>query len=335
MPLQKSREIRLLRRPVGMPSPADFEFASVELPPLAEGELRVRNEWLSVDPYMRGRMYDRESYVPPFILGKAMEGGAVGVVEESRHPGFKAGQHVLSMHGWREGYVSSGAGLTPIDPAIAPPQAFLGVLGMPGLTAYAGLLHLGQPKEGETVFVSAAAGAVGSIVVQIAKARGCFVVGSAGDDDKCEWVRALGADAMINYKKEANLTKALAAAAPKGVDIYFDNVGGAHLEAALNIMRPFGRIPVCGMISGYNDTTPAPGPANLVMVIPKRLRIQGFIVMDHIGLMPDFIRDMGAWIAAGKVTWRETVMDGIDKTPEAFLSLFSGANSGKMLVKLG
>ncbi len=334
MSLQKSREIHLRRRPVGMPSVEDFELAAIDLPPLAEGELRVRNQWLSVDPYMRGRMYERESYVPPFALGRAMEGGAIGVVEESRNPGFTPGQHVLSMHGWREGFISNGMGLTPIDPAIAPPQAFLGALGMPGLTAYAGLLRVGQPKEGETVFVSAAAGAVGSIVVQIAKAKGCKVVGSAGDDDKCEWVRSLGADAMINYKKEANLTKALAAAAPKGIDIYFDNVGGPHLEAALHVIRPFGRIPVCGMISGYNDTAPAPGPANLIMVIPKRLRIEGFIVSDHYDLMPDFLRDMGAWIAAGKLSWRETVFEGIDKTPEAFLSLFTGANSGKMLVKL-
>lgn len=332
--MMKSREIHLVQRPTGMPSADDFALVERALVPVQDGQLLVRNHWMSVDPYMRGRMVERESYVPPFALNAAMEGGAVGEVVESRHPGFVAGDLVLSMMGWREAFVSDGAGLTKLPNLPVPAQSFLGVLGMPGLTAYAGLLRIGKPKEGDVVFVSAAAGAVGATVAQIAKAKGCTVIGSAGSDAKCDWLKSIGVDATINYRTSTNLTKSLAEAAPKGIDIYFDNVGGAHLEAALHVMRPFGRIPVCGMIAGYNATEAEPGPANIIMVIPKRLTITGFIVTDHYDMMSDFVRDMGQWMQEGKMAWQETVNDGIQSAPQAFLNLFSGANNGKMLVKL-
>lgn len=332
----KSREIRLKSRPSGVPANVNFEMATVEVPAPGPGEVLVRNVWMSVDPYMRGRMIERESYVPPFQVGQALQGHAIGQVVASNAAELRVGDYVSSMNGWREAFVSKPLGLTKIDPALAPLQAFLGVLGLTGLTAYVGLLKTAGLKSGETVFVSAAAGAVGSIVCQIAKVKGASVIASAGSDEKCRWVKEVAkADHVINYKTAGNLTAALKAAAPKGIDIYFENVGGAHLEAALENMKPFGRVAVCGLISQYNAQAPQPGPSNFYYVILKRLRIEGFIVSDHLDMLPAFFEDMGAWIRQGRIKWEETVVEGIERAPDAFLGLFKGDNLGKMLVRLG
>jgi len=333
----QSREIRLVSRPVGLPKPEDFELATVEVGEPGPDQVLVKNLWMSVDPYMRGRMMGLEdSYVAAFQLGAPLEGGAIGRVEASNSDKFKPGDIVSHMLGWREAFVSGADGLTKIDPDLAPPQAFLGALGMPGLTAYAGLLKVGELKDGETVFVSAASGAVGAVVCQIAKAKGCRVVGSAGSDEKCRWLEEVaGIDKAINYKTCGNLEAAVKEACGGGIDVYFENVGGEHLTAALNLMKPFGRIAVCGMISQYNLTSAPEGPHTIINLIPKRIKMQGFIVSDHFDLLGDFFRDMGQWVSEGKMTWKETVMEGIENAPTAFLALFSGDNFGKMLVKLG
>lgn len=333
MPLS-SREVRLNRRPVGLPSAEDFAVATVDLASPQAGQILVRNHWMSVDPYMRGRMYDRPSYVPPFAIGEPLQGGAVGEVVESASPDFAPGDLVESMFGWREAYVAPAGAVTKLPKTGAPPQAFLGILGMPGMTAYGGLLEIGQPKPGDVVFVSGAAGAVGSTVCQIAKIKGCTVIGSVGSDDKAAWLKERGVDEVINYKTCGDLTAALKAAAPKGIDIYFDNVGGDHLEAALEVARPFARFIECGMISAYNDTAPKPGPKNLIYVVGKSLRIQGFIVTQFMGLKDQFVQDMAGWIGEGRLSWQETVVEGVENAPAAFLGLFTGANVGKMLVKL-
>ena len=330
----KSREVRLKSRPVGMPKAGDFEVASVDLAAPGDGQVLVRNRYMSVDPYMRGRMYDRPSYVPPFQIGQPLEGGAVGEVVESRSPDFAPGDLVMSMFGWREGFVAPGGALEKLPKGGGVTDgAFLGVLGMPGLTAYAGLLEIGQPKPGDTVFVSGGAGAVGSIVAQIAKIKGCTVVASAGSDAKCEWLKSRGIDHAINYKN-GNLLDQVRAAAPGGIDIYFDNVGGEHLEVALEVAKPFARFAECGMIAQYNNEAPTPGPRNLIYVVGKSLRIQGFIVTQFASLSPQFVKDMSGWIAGGQIKWEETVEHGVDNAPTAFLKLFSGGNTGKMLVKL-
>ncbi len=330
-----TREIRLKSRPVGMPAHEHFELATVELPKPDAGEVLVKNHYMSVDPYMRGRMYDRPSYVPPFQVGEVLQGGAVGEVVESNDPSLTPGDLVNSMFGWREAFVAPAAALQKL-PAIpgVPVQAYLGVLGMPGLTAYSGLLEIGQPKEGETVFVSGGAGAVGSVVAQIAKIKGCTVVATAGSDAKCAWLTAAGIDHAINYKSCGNLLAAVKAAAPKGIDVYFDNVGGEHLEVAIELARPFARLVECGMIANYNATEPTPGPRNIIMVVGKSIRMQGFIVTQFAHLQPQFLKDMGGWIAEGRIKWEETVFDGVEKAPDAFVGLFTGSNTGKMLVKL-
>ncbi|WP_425062516.1 NADP-dependent oxidoreductase [Pyruvatibacter mobilis] len=331
-----SKEVRLKARPEGMPKLEDFEVAETEIGAPGDGEVLIRNIWMSVDPYMRGRMYDRESYVPPFQIGAPLEGGAIGQVVASNSDKVAVGDYVQSMLGWREYAVAKGEEVQKVDENAAPIQAYLGTLGMPGMTAYAGLLRVGELKDGETVFVSAASGAVGAVVCQIAKAKGCFVVGTAGSDDKCKWLEeTAGIDTAINYKTCGNLTEAVREAAPKGIDVYFENVGGEHLVAALENMRPFGRLAMCGMISQYNDTTPTPGPNNLIYMVGKSLKMQGFIVSNHFDLLPDFIRDMSQWIKEGKIKWEETVEDGIERAPNAFLNLFTGGNFGKMLVKVG
>lgn len=329
-----SREIQLIARPVGLPKAEDFAVAIAEAPEPKAGEAQVRNLWMSVDPYMRGRMYDRPSYVPPFKLNEALQGGAIGQVVASGDPALQPGDLVNSMYGWREAFTAPVGALEKIDPRGAPPEAFLGVLGMPGLTAYGGLLEIGKPKPGETVFVSGAAGAVGAVVCQIAKIKGCAVVASVGSDAKAAWLKSRGVDAVVNYKTCGNLLEALRTAAPRGIDIYFDNVGGDHLEAALELARPGARFAECGMISQYNNDKPSPGPSNLVYVIGKALTIQGFIVTQYAHLRPQFLADMTGWIANGALAWEETVMTGIEQAPAAFLGLFSGANTGKMLVKL-
>lgn len=330
-----SREIRLQSRPEGLPQPDNFVLASVTLPAPGPGEVAVRNHYMSVDPYMRGRMRAGRSYVPPFQLGEALTGGAVGEVLESNHADFAPGDFVLSHWGWREAFVSNGQGLSKIDPSLTPIQAYLGVMGMPGMTAYVGLNRIAELKAGETLFVSGGAGAVGSVACQIGRIRGCRVVASAGSAGKVAWLREkAGVDAAINYKETDNLPHALAQACPDGLDVYFDNVGGDHLEAALAVLKPQGRVAVCGMIAQYNATEPSPAPRNLAQIIGKRLRLQGFIVSDHGDMQETFRREMADWIAQGKIHWEETTVTGIDRAPEAFIGLFTGMNLGKMLVKL-
>ena len=334
---QVNREIRLKSRPIGVPTPENFELAETEVPSPGSGEVLVRNVYMSVDPYMRGRMVDRQSYVPPFQIGQVLQGGAIGqVVASNKNADFKPGDYVSNFNGWREWFVSPSAGLTKLDHLIAPIQSYLGALGMPGLTAYAGLLRVGALKDGERVFVSAATGAVGSIVAQIAKNKGCYVVGSAGSDQKCSYLtEELGVDKAINYRKAGDLTAALHKDFPEGIDVYFENVGGDHLVAALNNMRMNGRIALCGMIDIYNATEMPPGPSNLAMAIGLQLTLRGFIVSNHYDLMPQFLADMNKWIKEGRMKWRETILDGIERAPDAFIGLFKGDNFGKMLVKLG
>jgi hypothetical protein len=332
----KSREIRLKNRPVGMPCGTDFELAEAEVSEIGEGEVLIRNVYMSVDPYMRGRMYDRKSYVPPFQLNEPLEGGSVGQIVASKNDKFAIGDCVMNTLGWREYAVSDGTDLTKVDPKLVPFQTYLGTAGMPGMTAYVGLLDIGKPKAGETVFVSAASGAVGSIVCQIAKLKGCRVVGSAGSDEKVAWlVEEAGIDAAFNYKNVDDLVAEVGKHCPGGIDVYFENVGGAHLEAALEHMNPYGRIVMCGMISVYNATKPVPGPVNLGYTISKKLTIQGFIVSDHMEKRPQFLSDMATWMKAGKIKWKETIFEGIEEAPRAFIGLFKGENFGKMLVKLG
>lgn len=322
----------LQSRPQGMPTPDNFAMIDLPASELAEGEVRVANRWLSVDPYMRGRMNDVKSYVPPFQIGAAMEGGAVGEVVESRDPSLQPGDKVLHMLGWRDEAVGKAGAFNKLPALDVPEQAFLGQLGMPGMTAYWGLLAVAQAKEGDTVFVSAAAGAVGSTVVQLAKARGMTVIGSAGGPDKMEWVRSLGADAVIDYKA-GSVVKALAAAAPKGIDVYFDNVGGEHLDAALAHARPNARFAICGMIDVYNDAKPTE-LKYLARLIGNRIRMQGFIVSDFMARADEFYRDMAALLASGKLQAQETVHEGLEAAPGAFMGLFSGGNTGKMLVRI-
>ena len=339
MPSVTSREWRLRARPVGEPKPSDFELATVEAPEAGPGEVQVRNLWMTVDPYMRGRMNEARGYADPYQLGQPMTGGAVGQVVSSRDDGYKPGDLVTSMAGWREAFTAapSAVGMTKLPNLSLPPQAYLGVAGMPGHTAWYGLTGIGQPKAGEAVFVSGAAGAVGSLVGQIAKLKGCRVIGSAGGKQKCDYLRSLGFDEAIDYRAAGDvmgLIKAVKASAPNGVDIYFDNVGGDHLTAAIANANVGARMPICGMISIYNATKPQPGPFNMALLIGRRIRMQGFLIFDHADTYPAFLQEMAGWIASGQIRYEETVMNGIEKAPEAFLALFSGGNTGKMLVNL-
>jgi len=329
-----SREIRLVARPQGFPGEDLFEVAETPIPDPADGQLLIRNAYFSVDPYMRPRMNDVRSYVAPFTLGEAMTGGAVGQVVVSRAKAHPEGSWVVHALGWREWALSDGSGLRSIDPSVAPVSTSLGVLGMPGLTAYYGLFELGAPKEGETVFVSGAAGAVGSTVGQMAKIAGCRVIGSAGSEEKLAWLRELGFDAAFNYR-EQKPRLALAELAADGIDIYFDNVGGDHLEAAIGALRARGRVVACGSISRYNDVEPTSGPRNMFMVVTKRLRIQGYIVSDHFDRFSDFYEQAVEWVGDGRLRYRETVIEGIENAPHAFVGLLRGENIGKMLVKVG
>jgi NADPH-dependent curcumin reductase CurA len=327
-----ARAWHLMSRPQGLPTQENFALKDVELAPLGDGMIRVRNQWLSVDPYMRGRMNDVKSYVPPFQIDQPMEGGAVGEVVESKAEGFAPGDLVMHMAGWRDEAVVPARAATKLPNLGVQPQQFLGILGVTGATAYFGLLDAAGAKEGDIVFVSAAAGAVGSAVVQIAKAKGMTVIGSAGGPDKCEFVRSLGADQVVDYRA-GPILKGLSAAAPQGIDVYFDNVGGDHLDAALAVARDRARFAICGMIEGYND--PSPKALRYVMrIIAARIRLQGFIVSDYLPRMGELYAEMVPWLGSGAVKSRETVVEGLEKTPEAFLGLFSGANTGKMLVRL-
>jgi len=327
-----ARAWHLKSRPEGLPTADNFELKEVDLPPLGEGMIRVRNRWLSVDPYMRGRMRDVKSYVPPFQLGAPLEGGAIGEVVESKAEGFAPGDLVEHMAGWRDEAVVSANGARKLPDLGSEPQHFLGTLGMTGATAYFGLLDAASAREGDIVFVSAAAGAVGSAAVQIAKAKGMTVIGSAGGEAKCEFVRSLGADAVIDYRA-GSVLKALSSAAPEGIDVYFDNVGGSHLDAALAVARNNARFAICGMIEDYNKTEPT-SLRFMMRIVAARIRLQGYLVLDYFSRMDEFYRDMAHWVGSGAVTARETIIDGLENTPDAFLGLFEGANTGKMVVRL-
>ncbi|MFJ9695492.1 NADP-dependent oxidoreductase [Kitasatospora sp. NPDC101183] len=330
-----AREWHLAARPQGWPTPADFALVEAPVRRPGPGEILVRNTALSVDPYMRGRMNDVKSYVPPFRLGEAMDGGAVGYVVASEAEGFAPGDAVLHGLGWREYATLDARAAVKVDPEAAPLSAYLGVLGMPGLTAYAGLLAVGALKEGDKVFVSGAAGAVGSLVGQIARLKGAsLVVGSAGSPEKvARLVDEYGFDAAFNYK-DGPVAEQLAEAAPEGIDLYFDNVGGDHLEAAIGALGVHGRAVLCGAIAQYNDTGAPAAPRNLALAIGKRLRLEGVLVSDHAALRPEFTAEVAGWLRSGELRYEETVVDGVENTVEAFLDLLRGANTGKMVVRL-
>jgi hypothetical protein len=330
-----SREWHLVSRPEGWPKPGDFALVEAEIRQPRGNEALVRNTYLSVDPYMRGRMSAAKSYIAPFELGKVMQGGAVGEVVASNIDGIAPGDHVLHFGGWREYATVDAAQTVKVDPEAAPLSSYLGVLGMTGLTAYAGLLRTAAFEEGDSVFVSGAAGAVGSQVGQIAKLKGASrVVGSAGSDEKVKLlVEEYGFDAAFNYRN-GPVSEQLRDAAPDGVDVYFDNVGGDHLEAAIGSLNRGGRVALCGMISVYNTSEPAPGPRNLARLIQTRGRIEGFLVSDHYDLQPQFLREVGGWVRSGELKYRETVVEGIENHLEAFLGVLRGDNTGKMIVKL-
>ena len=328
-----SREIRLISRPKGIPTAANFTLARIELAPPQDGQVLVRNRYISVDPYMRGRMNSGKSYVPPFEIGKPLEGGAVGEVVESRADGFKPGDAVTSSFGWREYFNASPKELHQVSRDIQPLSVYLGALGMTGMTAWAGL-HLVEIRAGETIFISGAAGAVGSVAGQLAKLRGCRVIGSAGSMEKVMFLREeCGFDVAFDYKVGPVLEQ-LNVEAPDGIDVYFDNVGGEALEAALSALRVHGRIIACGGISGYNDEKPRPGPSNLFNITTKRLTVKGLMVFDWLDRQAEFETEVGGYFKAGKVKHKETVVKGIDQAVDAFLGLFQGRNVGKMVVEL-
>ncbi|MFI1193780.1 NADP-dependent oxidoreductase [Micromonospora sp. NPDC020750] len=329
-----NREIHLASRPQGWPTAENFRLVETEVPTPGPGQLMVRNQFMSVDPYMRGRMNDVKSYAPPFALDAPLDGGALGEVVAGEADGIAPGDTVLHGLGWREYALVDAREARKVDPDLAPVSTYLGVLGMTGLTAYAGLLDVAAMKPGETVFVSGAAGAVGSVVGQIAKLKGAGrVVGSAGSAAKVERLEELGLDAAFDYH-DGPVRDSLRAAAPDGIDVYFDNVGGEHLEAAIGAMRLHGRAAICGMIAQYNDSEPPAAPRNLALVIGKRLTLRGFLVRDHNHLRDRFVQEVAGWLREGKLSYDETVVDGITRAPEAFLGLLRGENLGKMLVRL-
>jgi NADPH-dependent curcumin reductase CurA len=333
--MSAGREVHLIARPVGEPKPSDFALVEAPVTDPGPGQVLVRNEWISVDPYMRGRMNDVKSYAPPFQLGEAMQGGAAGTVVASSDDRVKVGDTVLHGLGWRE-YATVDAGqVRVVDAGRAPLQAYLGVLGMTGLTAYAGLTEVAPVKDGDVVFVSGAAGAVGTVAGQIARKLGASkVIGSAGGPAKtARLVEEFGYDAAIDYRA-GSLEKQLAQAAPDGIDVYFDNVGGDHLRAAISALRLHGRVALCGAIAQYNATGPVPGPDNLGLAIGKRLTLRGFIVGDHQHLAPEYAQLAAGWLADGSLHAEETIVDGIDNAVDAFLGMLRGANTGKMLVRL-
>jgi NADPH-dependent curcumin reductase CurA len=330
----RSREIRLAARPRGLPAAGDLVLEEVELPDPVDGQILVRNALVSVDPYMRPRMNDVRSYVPPFEVGEPLTGGAVGQVVASASDTLPVGTWVRHDLGWREAALVDATRARAVDASVAPLSTALGVLGMPGLTAFVGIADIAEVKEGDTVFVSGAAGAVGSLAGQLARLRGARVIGSAGSAEKLAWLEELGFDAAFDYH-ETTPRVALRDLAPDGIDVYFDNVGGETLEAAIGALERHGRIVACGSIAGYNATEPVPGPRNMFMVVTKRLRMQGFIVFDHFDRLGAFLAEVAPRVADGTIGYRETIVDGIERAPEAFLALFSGENVGKMLVRVG
>jgi NADPH-dependent curcumin reductase CurA len=329
-----NRQIVLRRRPVGMPTPGDFELVESPVPAPKDGEVLCRTIYLSLDPYMRGRISGARSYAASVEPGQVIVGGTVGEVLESGHPGLTRGDLVLGYGGWQSHAVAQGDAVRRLDPKAAPISTALGVLGMPGMTAYVGLLDIGHPRPGETVVVSAASGAVGSAVGQIAKIKGCRAVGIAGSPEKCDHVvRELGFDACVNYRK-GDLLASLKEACPDGIDVYFENVGGDVLGAVMSLLNLNARIPLCGLISEYNATEPVPGP-NLRPLLFNRVLVKGFIVSDHMARLGDFLRDAGGWVREGRLEYREDVVVGLEKAPEAFIGLLQGRNFGKQLVRVG
>ena len=328
-----NRQILLKSRPEGAPTLGNFELTEGPVPAPGDGEVLMCTRYLSLDPYMRGRMSAAKSYAKPVGVGEPMVGGTVGEIVASRHPKFAVGDIVMGYGGWQDYALSNGAGLRKLDPAAAPVSTALGVLGMPGLTAYAGLAEIGQPKAGETVVVAAASGAVGSVVGQIARIKGCRAVGIAGGPDKCRFVvDELGFDACIDHRAP-DLARQLEAACPQGIDVYFENVGGAVQQAVWPLLNDFARIPVCGLIAQYNLTTPMPGP-DMFSVLRKRLTLRGFIVWDFAARQADFLREASEWVRSGKLKYREDVVEGLENAPAAFLGMLAGKNFGKMLVKV-
>ncbi len=333
MKITMSREIRLASRPQGIPNAVNFTLAQTELKTLPDQQVLVSNLFMSVDPYMRGRMNERKSYVPPFEIGKVLDGGAVGQVIESRAKELKPGDVVTSNFGWREYFIASPKDLHAVSREYQPPSVYLGALGMTGMTAWAGL-NLVEVKAGDVIFISGAAGAVGNVAGQLAKLRGCKVIGSAGSMEKVKFLREeCGFDIAFDYKTGPVLEQ-LNVEAPDGIDVYFDNVGGEALEAALSVLRVHGRIIACGGISGYNEEKPRPGPSSLFNITTKRLTMKGLIVRDSLGRQGEFEKEIGGYFRAGKLQNWETVVAGIDQAVDAVIGLFGGKNIGKMVVKL-
>ena len=332
-----SREVRLKTRPVGLPKESDFELAEVTVGAPGEDEVLIRNLYMSVDPYMRGRMIDRKSYATPFEVGAVMHGGAVGEVVESRADGFQVGDHVLSMNGWRERFLSSGDTLRKVDGNLAPLSAYLGVLGMPGLTAYIGLEDIGKPEPGQTVFVSGAAGAVGSAACQLAMAKGCRVVGSAGSEEKVDWLQnEAGVDVALNYKTVGNLQTALLEACPDGIDIYFENVGGAVTRAVAPLLNPGARVPICGFVSAYNaeDMGSVETPFHVLKALDPVPEHRFFLVTEWQDKHQEITNILADRVASGELKYRETIAEGLENAPEAFKGMLKGKNFGKQLVHI-
>ncbi|WP_162054784.1 NADP-dependent oxidoreductase [Pontibacter pamirensis] len=331
----QNKTILLGSRPKGMPAEDNFEFTQTDVAAIQEEEVLLKALYISVDPYMRGRMSDAKSYVAPYEVGKPIMGGVVAEVVESKNEGLQKGAVVVGNLPWQQYVVHNGKGLNVIDPDMAPLSYHLGILGMPGLTAYFGLLHIGQPKKGETVVVSGAAGAVGTLVGQIAKLKGCRVVGIAGSDDKIDYLKnELGFDEGINYKTTGNINEAVAKACPDGVDIYFDNVGGEISDAVYHSLNKFGRIAICGQIAFYNNTSPATGLRVEPILLKKSAQIKGFIVNDYASEFGHAAKELANWLQESKLQYQETVKEGFEQLPKAFLGLFSGENTGKQLVKV-
>lgn len=333
-----NRRIVLAARPHGEPTPADFRLEEVPLPSPGPGEVLLRTRWLSLDPYMRGRMSDAKSYAAPVAIGAPITAETVGEVVESNDPDFAVGDLLTAFAGWQDFFVTDGKGSRRVEPAVAPPSTALGILGMPGMTAYTGLLNIGRPKPGETVVVAAAAGPVGSLVGQIAKLKGARAVGIAGGPDKCRYLtEELGFDAALDHRA-ADFGETLAAACPDGIDVYFENVGEAVFAAVLPLLNPFARIPVCGLVAGYNATEPPPGPdlrpALMRAILTKRLHLQGFIVRDFAAQAETFRAEVGGWLKDGAVRYREDVIEGLENAPEAFIGLLKGRNFGKLVVRV-
>jgi hypothetical protein len=334
-----NRQITLASRPVGPPTADDFALVERPVPEPGQGELLLRNLYLSLDPYMRGRMSDAESYAEPMAVGDVMVGGTVARVETSRHPDWREGELVLAYAGWQDYALSDGRGLNRLDPRMPRPSLALGVLGMPGFTAYMGLLDIGQPQPGETVVVAAASGAVGSVVGQIAKLKGCRVVGIAGGNEKCGYVTGeLGFDACADHHAE-DFPQQLEAACRQGIDVYFESVGGAVFDAVLPLLNARARIPLCGLIAQYNDTRLPPGPDRMGLLmrtlLTKRIRMQGFIIFDDYGpRFGEFLAPMSEWVRQGKIKYREDIVDGLENAPQAFIGMLRGNNFGKLVVRI-